>query len=224
MANDTGTAVFTILDQLGISDYVVPFIVVWTAMYAVLMKIKIVGDRADLNGIIAFGMTYLFVSVGGGKMVRAILPLFMIMFLILLIIMLLYKFMGAKDESIIKTITNPAVVLLMIMLIVLFTFIGLQDWLVFSDRIPSWKVSETGELLTEDQIGGAYPGNVTDIESKPHSIIVNEQEYELIEGIYYKNGYEGAAYAIGQPQVIGGIFILIILGVVTALVVWPKNS
>src|SRR3989339_1062222 len=114
MANDTGTAVFTILDQLGISDYVIPFIVVWTAMYAVLMKIKIVGDRADLNGIIAFGMTYLFVSVGGGKMVRAILPLFMVMFLILLIIMLLYKFMGAKDESIVKTITNPAVVLLMI--------------------------------------------------------------------------------------------------------------
>jgi|GEM_PF-2747674 len=223
MSVDAGAEVITVLDQLGMSNYIVPFLLIWTAMYAVTMKLKMPSDRADLNGILAFAMAYMFVAFGGGKMLNALLPFFMIMFLLLFISLLLYLFIGAKPETVTKALTNPIAVLFIVGMLVLFTFVALQDWLVFSDRIPAWQVNESGDLIVEDRLGQNYLGNVSDVEGKPNSIIIDGVEYTLIEGMYYKQGYEGAAYAIGQPQVIAGIFILLILGVVTALIVWPKG-
>jgi len=220
---DAAGQVITILDQLGLSDYIMPFLLIWTAMYAVTMKLKLPSDRADLNGILSFAMAYMFVAFGGGKMVNALLPFFMIMFLLLFIALLLYLFIGAKQENVVKALTSPVMVLVIVGFLVLFTFIALQDWLIFSDRIPAWKVNESGDLIPGTEIVGGPVGNISDVEGKPHSIVVNGVEYELIEGLYYKQGYEGAAYAMGQPQVIAGIFIIVILGVVVALIVWPKT-
>jgi len=223
MSADAGAEVITVLDQLGLSNYVIPFLLIWTAMYAVTMKLKLPSDRADLNGILSFAMAYMFVAFGGGKMLNQLLPFFMIMFLLLFIALLLYLFIGVKQENVVKAMTNPVAVLFVVGMLILFTFVALQDWLVFSDRIPAWQVNESGDLIVEDRFGQNYLGNVSDVEGKPNSIIVEGVEYTLIEGIYYKQGYEGSAYAIGQPQVIAGMFILIILGVSTALIIWPKD-
>ena len=220
---DAGAQVITILDQLGLSNYIMPFLLIWTAMYAVTMKLKLPSDRADLNGILSFAMAYMFVAFGGGKMINALLPFFMIMFLLLFIGLLLYLFIGAKQENVVKALTSPVMVLVVVGFLVLFTFIALQDWLIFSDRIPAWKVNESGELIPGTEIVGGPVGNISDVIGKPHSIIISGVEYELIEGLYYKQGYEGAAYALGQPQVIAGIFIIAILGVTVALIVWPKT-
>lgn len=219
---DVGASVFTILDKLGFSNYVMPFLLLFSALYAVTMKIKLPSDRADLNGIVCFAITYMFIAFGGGKMISALMPSFIIIFLLLFIALLFYLFIGAKPESIVKALSMPSMVFLVVVILLVFTFVALQDWLVFNDRIPAWQVNESGDLIVEDRIGGEYPGNVTDVANKPHSIIVSGQEYELIEGIYYKQGYEGAAYALGQPQVIGGILILAVLAIATALMVWPK--
>jgi hypothetical protein len=223
MSTNAGADVFTILDQIGMNEYIMPFLMIWTAFYAVTMKIKVPTDDAKLNGILAFALAYMFVAFGGGKMIYQLLPFFMIMFLIILIALLLYLFIGAEPGKIVEAATNPVVVLTLIGFLVLFTMIALQDWLVFSDRIPAWQVNESGDLIVEDRIGGEYPGNISSAEGKPHKIIVDGAEYELIEGVYYKQGYEGSAYAIGQPQVIAGIFILAILAVATALIIWPKD-
>ena len=221
---DAASSVFTILDTLGFSNYVIPFILIFAALYAVTMKIKLPSDRADLNGIISFAITYIFIAFGGGKMVNALLPAFIIIYLLLFIALLFYQFIGASSASIVKALTMPSMVFLVIAILIVFTFVSLQDWLSLNDRIPAWQVNSSGDLIVQDRIGGTYTGNITNtsFEDKPHSIIVNGQEYDLIQGIYYKQGYEGAAYALGQPQVIGGILILIILGVATAVMVWPK--
>lgn len=219
---DAGASVFTVLDTLGFTNYVIPFLLVWTALYAVLLKTKLIGEKVELNGIVAFAITYLFVAFGGGKMVAALLPSFLVLFLIILIILLFYRFIGASDESIVKVFSSPSIVLLIIIIMVIFTFSTLQDWLVLNDRIPAWQVNESGDLIVSERIGGEIIGNVTN-GTKPHSIIYEGQEYELINGIYYKQGYEGASYALGQPEVIGAILILIILGVATAMIAWPKT-
>jgi hypothetical protein len=217
-----GEQVITILDALGISDYVMPFIMIWIVMYGISMRIKIPTARADVNGVTAFAMAYMFVAFGGGKMLNALLPFFIVLFLVLFIALMLYLFLGAKQKQVVKVMTNPTMVLFTVGLLVLFVFIALQDWLIMSDRIPAWQINQSGDLIVSDRIGGEFPGNISEAEGKPHSILVNGVEYELIEGIYYKHGYEGTAYAIGQPQVVAGIFILVIIGVATALVVWPK--
>jgi hypothetical protein len=223
MTTDAGADVITILDSLGFSNYIIPFLMIWTAMYAVTMKLKMPSDDPKLNGLLAFAMAYLFVAFGGGKMLNALLPFFMVAFLLIFIALLLYLFIGVEPDKIVSVVTQPVVAMLIIGFLILFTFIALQDWLVMSDRIPAWQVNESGDLIVEDRIGTEYPGNISDVQGKPNSIIVNGQEYVLIEGIYYKQGYEGAAYAIGQPQVIAGIMMLIILGAATALIVWPKS-
>ncbi len=220
-ATDAGATVFTIFDQLGITNYVVPFILVWAALYAVMMKIKLPTDDARLNGTLAFAISYLFIAFGGGMMISALLPSFLVIFLLLFIALLFYMFVGVKSESIIKVFSNPVIVLFIVVLLVIFTFVALQDWIIFSDRIPAYKVSTSGELLSDVELGN-YTGNITDVTGKPNTILVNGIEYTLIEGLYYKQGYEGSAYAIGQPQVVGSILILIILGVVTALITMAK--
>jgi hypothetical protein len=220
---DAGAEVITILDRLGFSNYIIPFLMIWTAMYAVTMKLKIPSDDPKLNGLLAFAMAYLFVSFGGGYMLNALLPFFMITFLLIFIALLLFLFIGVEPQKIVSVITRPISAVVIIGFLVLFVFVALQDWLVMSDRIPAWQVNESGDLIVEERLGTEYPGNITDVEGKPHSIIVDGDEYVLIEGIYYKQGYEGAAYAIGQPQVIAGIMMLMILGITTALIVWPKS-
>ncbi|MFA5406477.1 MAG: hypothetical protein WC307_03930 [Candidatus Nanoarchaeia archaeon] len=222
-ATDAGATVFTIFDQLGITNYVIPFILIMTALYAVMMKIKLPTDNAKLNGMLAFAIAYMFIAFGGGMMISALLPSFLVLFLLIFIALLFYMFVGVGQESITKVLSNPVIVLFIVILLVIFTFVALQDWIIFSDRIPAYRVSEQGELLPEAELNN-YTGNTTSIEGKPNSILVNGVEYVLIEGLYYKQGYEGAAYAIGQPQVVGSILIFIVLGIVTALIVWPKND
>ncbi len=211
-------SVFTILDKLGITNYVIPFLLIWTALYAVLMKLKLVSENAQLNGLIAFAIAYIVVAFGIGPMINALLPLFIMFALLLIVIILLFSFIGVPGESIASAFKNPGVILIVVGFVVLLTFVALQDWLIFSDRIPAWKVNESGAVL---EGVSHYPDNET--AQKPPKIIVNGVEYTLIKGMYYKQGYEGTAYAIGNPQVIASIFILAILGVATALIVWPKD-
>ncbi len=224
MSADVGADVFTILDKLGFTNYVIPFILIWTALYAVLMKLKIIGDNASLNGMIAFTIAYLVIAFGGGAMIATLLPFFIVFFLILLIILLLFSFIGIPNASIVTAFKNPGVILIIIGLITLLTFVALQDWLIFADRIPSWKVNSSGDIIVNNSFSGEYPVNISSSvnESKPNRIIVNGIEYDLINGMYYKQGYEGSAYALGNPQVIASIFIFVILAIVTALIVWPK--
>jgi hypothetical protein len=210
-----------IFKQLGITDYVIPFLLVFAAMYGILTKLKIVSDRADINGLLSFTVAFLVVMAGAGYWINSILPLLIMVFLLFFIGYLLFLFLGAPQESVLTAIRHPVTLLFIGGLIALFALIGVQDWLVFMDRIPAWMVDEQGELTVEDRFQGDYPGNVTDIEGKPSSIIVEGVEYQLIEGIYYKGGYQGVAYALGTPEVVGAILIFVILLIVTVAITIP---
>ncbi len=218
---DAGASVITILDKLGITDYVMPFILIYFALYAITMKIKLPSDKPSLNGIISFAIAYLVIAFGLGPMINKLLPFFMLTALILMIGLLLFKFIGVPDQKIISFFSNPGTVTLLISLIVLFVFIGLQDWLIYTDRIPSWRVTSNGTVLSEVEVVNHTDTNIS---VKPHTIIVNGIDYELINGIYYKQGYEGAAYAIGSPEVVSSIFIILMIGFVAALIAWPKDT
>ena len=209
-----GDIVIDVFYQTGLTTYVFPFLLVFAALYAVTMKIKILTDNPVLNGIVSAAIAYAFVSFGGGEWLNALLPLFMVFALILIVILLLYRFFGATEEQILSVFKNPVIVLLVVGFVVLLVFVALQDWLIYSDRIPAWRVNESGQLLPEGQIANG---------TKPHVIVVNGVQYELINGIYYKQGYEGTAYALGSPVVIGGIILLAIIGIAVALIIMPKE-
>ncbi len=213
-----------IFKQLGITDYVIPFLLVFTAMYGILTKLKIVSDRADINGLLSFAVAFVVVMAGAGFWINAIIPLLIMVFLLFFIGYLLFLFLGTPQETILNAVKNPITILFIGGLITLFSIIAVQDWLIYQDRIPAWMVNESGDLIVEDTYQGAYPENISSVEGKPSTIVVNGVEYQLINGIYYKGGYQGVAYALGTPEVIGAILIFIILAVVTMVITLPRGE
>ncbi len=212
-----------IFKQLGITDYVIPFLLVFAVMYGLLMKLKIVSDRADINGILAFTIAFLFIMAGAGYWLNSVLPVLMILFILFFIGYLLFLFLGAPQESVANALKSTMFIIMVVGLLVLFTIIGLQDWLISMDRIPARMINESGDLIVENRFQGEYIGNVTEAEGKPSMIVVDGQEYQLIKGIYYKGGYQGVAYALGTPEVVGAIMVFIILLVSTIAITAPKK-
>ncbi len=214
--NETiGTIVFQVLGQLGITDYVIPFLLIFAALYAILVKTKILSENGFINFLVAFSIAYAFVALGAGKILNAMLPYFMMFAFILMILLLLYRFFGATEENIYNAFKNPIVILFVVGMIILTFFLSLQDKLIYMDKIPAWRVDENGTVLPEGQVSNAT--------HRPNIIVVNGVSYTLINGIYYKQGYEGVAYAFGSPAVVGSIVIMIIIGIAVALILIPKN-
>lgn len=212
-----------VLQQIGITNYVVPFMLVFAISFGILMKSKIISDRGDINGLVAFAIGFLFAILGGGDIVNKMIPVMITFLMVVFIAIMLFLFLGAKESDFIKFIKNPGVALILIGFVVLITFVVLGDYLIWLDKIPAWMVNSSGDLIVDRNYQGPIPSNLSVNESKPHSIIVEGQEYELINGIYYKGGYTGTVFAIASPEVIGAIVILVILAIGTMIITWPQK-
>ena len=49
------------LENIGVMDFFLPFLLVFAIIFAVLKRIKILGDRRNINGVVALILALLFV-------------------------------------------------------------------------------------------------------------------------------------------------------------------
>lgn len=109
----------SILD-IGLLDYFVPvfvFLLIFAAIFALLEKVKLFGENKGLNALIAFAIAFLFILTPDLLgIIKIITPWFTIMFIFVLMIVLLFMFVGVKEESVTKAFTDRGLIWIIIVL------------------------------------------------------------------------------------------------------------
>lgn len=93
----------TVLDVglLGYFNVVFSFILVWTLVFALLQKTKVLGEKAGLNGLIAVAVAFL-VSLSDNvvEMIRFMIPWFAIAIIFFVLLILIFMVFGAGEKDI----------------------------------------------------------------------------------------------------------------------------
>lgn len=91
----------TIFQNLIFTRYILPFVLIWTLVYAVLEKTKLLGDaKHQLNAIISLVVGIIFTGFLAGTQIVSNLVLFLaIALVVLFVILLLWGFIFGKEKG-----------------------------------------------------------------------------------------------------------------------------
>lgn len=109
----------SILD-IGLLDYFVPvfiFLFIFGILFALLEKVKIFGENKGLNALISFAIAFLFVLTPDLLgVVKIMTPWFTIMFVFVIMIVLLFMFVGVKEGAIAETFSERSMVWIVVII------------------------------------------------------------------------------------------------------------
>lgn len=112
------------------------FLFVFAVLYAILEKTKIFGATKGINSLIAFVLALLFIISGElVEVVNIATPWFTILFIAILMMVLIFMFVGVKPEIIAATFQQTWFV--WILVLVMFAIFGYALSQVFGSQIQS---------------------------------------------------------------------------------------
>lgn len=98
-----------ILKTMGFYQTVFPFILVLAFTFGVLSRFKPFGDNKYLNGVIATIVALFFISmVRASAFLASLIPMITAIFIALLFLVLIFMFMGVKEEKIAEVVTTES--------------------------------------------------------------------------------------------------------------------
>ncbi len=164
----------TFLD-LGLFQHIIvvfPFLLVFVGSYAVLNKVNVLGADKGLNAIIAFAVASMFLFVQDATtLLTVITPWFILMLFVLFFVLLIFQFMGVKEETITKKVMDadwgaPHWIIVSVILIIVIAGAGQ----VFGPRLAGLpgeqqigtQITDGGEVVSGGQTG-TFSGRVNDI-------------------------------------------------------------
>ncbi|MBS3063924.1 MAG: hypothetical protein J4445_00545 [DPANN group archaeon] len=178
-----------ILQNIGVYSVVLPFLLIFALSYALLDKTKVLGDNKFVHAAVSLVLAFLFVSsLGAVKFLTAFLPLISVLILIILFIILIFRFVGVQESSISSALSQSRVYSPIIIIIILFALIA------FSQVFPE------GALANRPELGDQF--NIT----QPSS--------EGVEGLQAFLGEEQTRVFF-SPSILSLIVLVIIFGVAT---------
>jgi len=117
------------LVDAGLGEFLIPvflFILVYAVIYAILKKVKILGDSVNVNAMIAFVLAALFaITPGAMEFVTVIAPWFVVLVIIAFSMLLVFMFGGVSSEKIIKIFEDSTVYWTIIMFSIVIVIGGL---------------------------------------------------------------------------------------------------
>lgn len=178
------------LQQSGVYDTVLPFILIFAGLYALLLRYKPLGESKWINGIITFIISLVFITATKAVLfLNLLLPIITIFLVLLVLAILIFTFVGVKAETISETITKHPMVIffifLIIVLAVLTVALGPEATLIV-------QYPEIAEQL------GISPTGV------PENATVQEQGASFL--------FLQALRILTSPQVMGMIVLFVVFG------------
>lgn len=141
----------TILD-IGLIETFTPvfsFLFIFAVLFAILEKTKILGQNRGLNSLVSFTIAMLFLFTEPTRdLIKSVTPWFVILMVFVVFLLLIFLFIGIKEEEIAQTASQPGVVWFIIIVLVL--IMGAILTQVFGEQVRS---------LTEE--GNVSEGSVT---------------------------------------------------------------
>ena len=132
--------------RLGIYDVVLPFLLIFTIVFAILDKTRILGKKKDINAVVALAFGLLTVGVPMAiKVMLNIIPIIAIIIVILLGWILTYGFIGGYKEGMELSILWRRT----FQIILILAFIGAIAWATGTWNIISDKpwASQIGQTI-----------------------------------------------------------------------------
>lgn len=148
----------SILD-IGILNYFVPvfvFLFVFAIVFALLEKIKFFGPNKGLNSLIAFAIAFLFVLTPDLLgIVKIMTPWFTIMFVFILMIVLLFMFVGVKEGTVTEAFSERGMVWIIIVISLIIFIYALTQ--VYGSQVQTIyggeNATDTGTSSVTGQVG-----------------------------------------------------------------------
>jgi len=159
------------ISVLGYFDIVFPFLLIFFIVFAILQKTKILGDKLAINAMI--GVSIALIAIISDKVVAVInfiAPWFVVVFIFLILLLLIFQIMGAKDADIALATKDKAVqwTVLGVALVIIFAGLASVFGQEFLEKSQGEAVDvEDGAAVNATTTSGSFEGNIAGIISHP---------------------------------------------------------
>jgi len=142
--------------ETGLLNYfsiIFPALLVFVLVFALLQKIKILGESKSINALVAIALGFIvLLSESILSIINFAAPWFVVFFIFMVLLLVVFKLMGASDENIASVIRTDKVVqwvILAISLIIVVSALGH----VYGQRLLPYtteevNVTEDGEIVS----------------------------------------------------------------------------
>jgi len=124
--------------DIGLLEYfsiIFPALLVFVVVYALLSKLKILGESKSIQAIAAIAIAFIVIlSRDVTKIINVIAPWFVILFVFIILLLVIYKMLGASDENLSTFITTHTMTQWMIFIIgIIIVIAGIAS--VYGERL-----------------------------------------------------------------------------------------
>ena len=182
-------------------EFFLPFMLVFVITYAILVKTKVVSDSANVNGVIAFVLGFIFALSGGGPFLLRLMPFLSMFFIIIFMTLMLFMFFKV---DVTKVLQDRGVITVVLLIVVFFVFFVIAQ--IYGAQLAGAKTA-TGDNVTVSEGDGSY-------------IPASMETCDFTQTL----GPDALACLIGHPKVLGTAIVLGLLAIGTFFVIYvPKN-
>lgn len=147
----------TVLD-IGLLNYffvIFPFLLIYAGVLGLLSWLKIFGDNKLIHNVLAISIAFIFVlSEPLVKVVNMAVPWFVVMFVLIIFMVIAYKFLGAKDTDIANILTRDKTVVVWIIILFILILLGSVSKVYFTEGTTTQVTGEGGIVVSEEAVGG----------------------------------------------------------------------
>ena len=133
MAESIAVQAVEVINQIGIFDILVPFLIGAGALYGMLEKAAVFGkDRHDVNAIVSIAIGIVIaLSWGARNFILDFIPLVIILAFFIFVGVLVGEWIGIKPEFFANLIKQPAIFIPVILIVLVLVMIGNSGGLDF---------------------------------------------------------------------------------------------
>lgn len=132
--------------DIGLLEYfsiIFPALLIFVIVYALFSKLKLLGENKSLNAIAAIAIAFIVImSRDITKIINVIAPWFVVLFIFIILLLIIYKMLGASDENLSNFITTHTMTQWMIFIIgIIIVIAGIAS--VYGQRLSPLTTGES---------------------------------------------------------------------------------
>lgn len=152
--------------ETGLLNYfsiIFPALLIFVLVYALLQKIKILGESKTVNALVAIALGFIvLLSESVLSIINFAAPWFVIFFIFMVLLLVVFKLMGASDENIAGVIRTDKVVQWTIIAISLIIVVAAFAN-VYGQKLLPFTTEEVNDTETGETISVATPSFSTNV-------------------------------------------------------------
>jgi len=116
------------LSQLGFFGFLLPFILAFTVVFALLLESKVLGDDKKIIGVLSLVVAFFVVGFGGPALATFLTTLFGVMIVIVSAILVIVLILAMTGSDISKLVENKAAVAIIIIAAIVLAILIASHW------------------------------------------------------------------------------------------------